>query len=82
MSLIGPRPALPREVESYDELARRRLAVKPGLTGLWQVSGRSNLSWDESVRIDSDYVDNWSPGREVAIALRTVKAVLSKDGAH
>jgi exopolysaccharide biosynthesis polyprenyl glycosylphosphotransferase len=82
MSLIGPRPALPREVESYDELARRRLAVKPGLTGLWQVSGRSNLSWDESVRIDSDYVDNWSPGREVAIALRTVKAVLGKDGAH
>ncbi len=82
MSLIGPRPALPHEVASYDESARRRLAVKPGLTGLWQVSGRSNLSWDESVRIDSDYVDNWSPGREVSIALRTVKAVLSKDGAH
>ncbi len=82
MSLIGPRPALPHEVASYDESARRRLAVKPGLTGLWQVSGRSNLTWDESVRIDSDYVDNWRPGREVAIALRTVKAVLSKDGAH
>ena len=82
MSLIGPRPALPHEVASYDESARRRLAVKPGLTGLWQVSGRSNLSWEESVRIDSDYVDNWSPRREVAIALRTVKAVLGKDGAH
>ena len=62
--------------------ARRRLAVKPGLTGLWQVSGRSNLSWDESVRLDSDYVDNWRPGRDVSIALRTVKAVLTKDGAH
>jgi len=82
MSLIGPRPALPHEVASYDQAARRRLAVKPGLTGLWQVSGRSNLSWDESVRIDSDYVDNWNPGRDLSIALRTVKAVLRKDGAH
>jgi exopolysaccharide biosynthesis polyprenyl glycosylphosphotransferase len=82
MSLIGPRPALPSEVASYDQIARRRLAVKPGLTGLWQVSGRSNLSWDETVRIDSDYVDNWRPGRDISIALRTVKAVLSKDGAH
>jgi exopolysaccharide biosynthesis polyprenyl glycosylphosphotransferase len=82
MSLIGPRPALPSEVASYDQIARRRLAVKPGLTGLWQVSGRSNLSWDETVRIDHDYVDNWRPGRDLSIALRTVKAVLSKDGAH
>lgn len=82
MSLIGPRPALPSEVASYDQIARRRLAVKPGLTGLWQVSGRSNLTWDESVRIDHDYVDNWRPGRDLSIALRTVKAVLSKDGAH
>jgi lipopolysaccharide/colanic/teichoic acid biosynthesis glycosyltransferase len=82
MSLIGPRPALPSEVASYDQIARRRLAVKPGLTGLWQVSGRSNLTWDESVRIDHDYVDNWRPARDLSIALRTVKAVLSKDGAH
>lgn len=82
MSLIGPRPALPHEVEKYDEWARRRLAVKPGLTGLWQVSGRSNLSWIDSVRLDSDYVDNWRPGRDLFIALRTVKAVLSKNGAH
>jgi exopolysaccharide biosynthesis polyprenyl glycosylphosphotransferase len=82
MSMIGPRPALPSEVASYDQIARRRLAVKPGLTGLWQVSGRSNLTWDESVRIDHDYVDNWRPGRDISIALRTVKAVLSKDGAH
>jgi exopolysaccharide biosynthesis polyprenyl glycosylphosphotransferase len=82
MSLIGPRPAEPFEVASYDDIAMRRLAVKPGLTGLWQVSGRSNLSWDETVRIDQDYVDNWRPRREVAIALRTVKAVLRKDGAY
>jgi exopolysaccharide biosynthesis polyprenyl glycosylphosphotransferase len=82
MSLIGPRPAEPFEVASYDDIAMRRLAVKPGLTGLWQVSGRSNLSWDETVRIDQYYVDNWCPRREVAIALRTVKAVLKKDGAY
>jgi exopolysaccharide biosynthesis polyprenyl glycosylphosphotransferase len=82
MSLIGPRPALPHEVETYDDWARRRLAVKPGLTGLWQVSGRSNLSWTDSVRIDSDYIDNWRPGRDISIALRTVKAVLTRDGAH
>jgi exopolysaccharide biosynthesis polyprenyl glycosylphosphotransferase len=82
MSLIGPRPALPIEVERYDEFASRRLAVKPGLTGLWQVSGRSSLSWMESVRIDSDYVDNWRPGRELLIALRTVKAVFTREGAH
>jgi exopolysaccharide biosynthesis polyprenyl glycosylphosphotransferase len=82
MSLIGPRPALPHEVETYDDWARRRLAVKPGLTGLWQVSGRSNLSWTDSVRIDSDYIDNWRPGRDIWIAFRTVKAVLTRDGAH
>jgi exopolysaccharide biosynthesis polyprenyl glycosylphosphotransferase len=82
MSLIGPRPALPHEVERYDDFANRRLAVKPGLTGLWQVSGRSSLSWMESVRIDSDYVDNWRPGRELVIALRTVKAVFTREGAH
>jgi lipopolysaccharide/colanic/teichoic acid biosynthesis glycosyltransferase len=82
MSLIGPRPALPAEVKTYDEHARRRLAVKPGLTGLWQVSGRSNLSWTDTVRIDSDYVDNWRFRRDLAIALRTVKVVLTRDGAH
>lgn len=81
MALIGPRPALPTEVETYDDMARRRLAIKPGLTGLWQVSGRSNLSWEESVRLDMDYVDNWSPRRDVAIALNTLSAVLKRDGA-
>ena len=66
MSLVGPRPALPGEVEKYDDDPRRRLVVKPGLTGLWQVSGRSDLSWDESVRLDLTYVDNWSLGLDVA----------------
>jgi exopolysaccharide biosynthesis polyprenyl glycosylphosphotransferase len=81
MSLIGPRPALPIEVEMYDYVARRRLAVKPGMTGLWQVSGRSSLSWDESIGYDLDYVDNWSPGTDASIAVRTFRAVVTKDGA-
>jgi exopolysaccharide biosynthesis polyprenyl glycosylphosphotransferase len=82
MALVGPRPALPAEVATYDGRARRRLGVKPGLTGLWQVSGRSMLSWDESVALDVDYVDNWSAGRDVAIALATVRAVTTRDGAY
>ena len=82
MSLVGPRPGTPDEVATYDELAFRRLAVKPGLTGLWQVSGRSNLTWDETIRIDQFYVDNWLPRRDVAIALRTVKALVTKEGAY
>ena len=82
MSLVGPRPALPREVQTYDDAARRRLAVKPGMTGLWQVSGRSNLSWDESVLIDRDYIDNWRPRRDLAIAMRTISAVITRRGAH
>jgi exopolysaccharide biosynthesis polyprenyl glycosylphosphotransferase len=81
MSLVGPRPALPSEVAQYDEVARRRLAVKPGLTGLWQVSGRSNLSWDESLRMDLAYVDNWRHGVDFGILARTVKAVVRRDGA-
>ena len=81
MSLIGPRPALPVEVELYDFVARRRLAVKPGMTGLWQVSGRSRLTWDESIGFDLEYVDNWSPITDAAIAVRTVRAVVTKDGA-
>jgi lipopolysaccharide/colanic/teichoic acid biosynthesis glycosyltransferase len=81
MSLIGPRPALPLEVAMYDHAARRRLAVKPGMTGLWQVSGRSRLTWEESIGFDLDYVDNWSPSTDAAIAVRTFRAVVSKDGA-
>ena len=60
MSLVGPRPPLPREVASYERAAQRRLLVRPGITGLWQVSGRSDLSWEQSVRLDLRYVENWS----------------------
>jgi exopolysaccharide biosynthesis polyprenyl glycosylphosphotransferase len=81
MSLIGPRPALPTEVAAYDFAARRRLAVKPGMTGLWQVSGRSRLTWDESIGFDLDYVDNWSVFTDASIAVRTLRAVVRKDGA-
>ena len=81
MSLVGPRPALPVEVATYDFVARRRLAVKPGMTGLWQVSGRSLLNWDESIGYDLDYVDNWSPLADASIAVRTVRAVIRKNGA-
>jgi exopolysaccharide biosynthesis polyprenyl glycosylphosphotransferase len=82
MSLVGPRPALPDEVERYDLDPRRRLAVKPGLTGLWQVSGRSDLSWDETVRLDLKYVDNWSLRLDLCILVRTVRAVLDHRGAY
>ncbi len=82
MSLVGPRPALPDEVEKYDIDPRRRLAVKPGLTGLWQVSGRSDLSWPETVRLDVQYVDNWSLGLDVSILCRTLGAVLDHKGAY
>lgn len=82
MSLIGPRPALPSEIETYDPWTRRRLSVKPGMTGLWQVSGRSNLPWDEAVRLDLDYVDNWTHGSDFSIVARTVRAVVRREGAH
>jgi exopolysaccharide biosynthesis polyprenyl glycosylphosphotransferase len=82
MSLVGPRPALPAEVAAYDHDPLRRLVVRPGLTGLWQVSGRSDLSWHESVRLDLDYVDNWSLPRDLAIVGRTLQAVLAHRGAY
>ena len=82
MSLVGPRPALPSEVVQYDEDPRRRLAVKPGLTGLWQVSGRSDLSWSDTVRLDLLYVDNWSFSLDLVILCRTVTAVLGHRGAY
>ncbi len=82
MSLVGPRPPLPSEVEMYAEDARRRLLVKPGLTGLWQVSGRSDLSWDESVRLDLYYVENWSFVLDLTIIARTVGAVVAGRGAY
>src|SRR3712207_8406803 len=68
MSLVGPRPPLPDEVARYDTSVSRRLLVKPGLTGLWQISGRSDLSWEESVRLDLRYVENWSLALEIGRA--------------
>ncbi|GAA2737179.1 sugar transferase [Pedococcus aerophilus] len=82
MSLVGPRPPLPSEVAGYEADATRRLRVKPGLTGLWQVSGRSDLSWDESLRLDLWYVDNWSLLLDLQIIVRTAKAVLRGTGAY
>jgi exopolysaccharide biosynthesis polyprenyl glycosylphosphotransferase len=82
MSLVGPRPALPAETSQYSEWVWRRLHVKPGLTGLWQVSGRSALSWEESVRIDLQYVNNWNLRLDFSILARTVRAVLARNGAH
>lgn len=82
MSLVGPRPALPGEVEKYAFDPRRRLAVKPGLTGLWQVSGRSDLDWEEAIRLDVRYVDNWSLRLDAWILARTVRAVLEHRGAY
>ncbi|MBW8765346.1 MAG: sugar transferase [Geodermatophilales bacterium] len=82
MSLVGPRPPLPREVERYDTSIRRRLLVKPGLTGLWQISGRSDLSWEESVRLDLRYVENWSLTLDLLILWKTASAVLRSRGAY
>jgi exopolysaccharide biosynthesis polyprenyl glycosylphosphotransferase len=82
MSLVGPRPPLPDEVARYDGRVRRRLLVKPGMTGLWQVSGRSDLAWEDSVRLDLHYVENWSLGLDVAIICKTVIAVLRPRGAY
>ncbi len=81
MSLVGPRPPLPSEVVGYARDARRRLLVKPGMTGLWQVSGRSNLSWEETVRLDIRYVENWTLALDAQILVRTVRAVLKGGGA-
>jgi exopolysaccharide biosynthesis polyprenyl glycosylphosphotransferase len=82
MSLIGPRPALPEEVAQYNAKERRRLAVRPGITGLWQVSGRSDLDWDTSVDLDLRYTDNWRLSDDVVIGFRTVDAVLRSKGAY
>lgn len=82
MSLVGPRPPLPSEVERYGADVHRRLKVRPGMTGLWQVSGRSELSWAESVRLDLYYVDNWSMMSDLVIIAKTVRAVLRSSGAY
>lgn len=82
MSLVGPRPPLPREVEGYEDAMRRRLLVKPGLTGLWQINGRSDLDWDESMRLDLRYVENWSFAFDFMILWKTAAAVLRGRGAY
>ncbi|HVN11258.1 MAG TPA: sugar transferase [Kineosporiaceae bacterium] len=82
MSLVGPRPPLPSEVAGYDGIAYRRLRLRPGLTGLWQVSGRSDLSWEDSLRLDLRYVDNWSMALDLQILLRTFRAVFAGVGAY
>ena len=82
MSLVGPRPPLASEVAQYERYTKRRLLVKPGITGLWQVSGRSDLSWDETVRLDLRYVEDWSLGLDILVLFRTVATVLRGSGAY
>jgi lipopolysaccharide/colanic/teichoic acid biosynthesis glycosyltransferase len=82
MSLVGPRPPLLREVKTYERHVYRKFMVKPGITGLWQVNGRSNLSWEDSVRLDLYYVENWSMMGDIQILFRTFKTVVGSDGAY
>jgi exopolysaccharide biosynthesis polyprenyl glycosylphosphotransferase len=82
MSIVGPRPPLPNEAATYNEREARRLLVKPGLTGLWQVEGRSDLPWSDGVYLDLLYVDHWSPLLDLVIIARTVRAVVKPDGAY
>ena len=82
MSLVGPRPQLPGEVEGYEGDVSRRLLIKPGITGLWQINGRSNLGWDESVRWDLYYVENWSLTGDIMILWRTLRVILHPVGAY
>jgi exopolysaccharide biosynthesis polyprenyl glycosylphosphotransferase len=82
MSLVGPRPPLDSEVAIYEHHVHRRFLVKPGITGLWQVSGRSNLSWEDTVRLDLYYVENWSITGDILILWRTLRAVLAREGAY
>lgn len=82
MALVGPRPPLDREVKQYADTVHRRFLVKPGITGLWQVSGRSDLTWDETVRLDLFYVENWTLTGDLTILLKTVRAVLKSEGAY
>ncbi len=82
MSIVGPRPPLQSEVASYEDRVHRRLYIKPGLTGMWQVNGRSNLDWDESVRLDLYYVENWSLAGDIVIMWRTLKVLRNASGAY
>jgi exopolysaccharide biosynthesis polyprenyl glycosylphosphotransferase len=82
MSLVGPRPPLPLEVAAYEKFTHRRLLIKPGITGLWQINGRSTLPWEESIRLDLYYVENWSLTGDLVIMWRTFRAVHSPVGAY
>ena len=82
ISLVGPRPALPCEIEHYDNSARRRLLVPQGVTCLWQINGRSDVSFEQWMELDNRYIDQWTPLVDLAIIAKTVPAVLRKDGAH
>ena len=80
MSLIGPRPAMPYELELYQEWHRHRLDAPPGITGLWQVSGRNRLSFEEMVQLDIEYIEDWSLAGDMGILLRTLPAMLQGSG--
>jgi lipopolysaccharide/colanic/teichoic acid biosynthesis glycosyltransferase len=82
MSLVGPRPPIPSEVEHYDAFAYRRLTVPQGVTCLWQINGRSDVSFEHWMELDNRYVDGWTPWGDLAIVAKTIPAVLRKDGAH
>ena len=82
MSLVGPRPPLPHEVDQYDDAMHRRLHVRPGMTGLWQISGRSDLAWYEAIRLDLYYVDNWSMLQDLMILARTFGRCLRQPGRY
>ena len=82
MSLVGPRPPLPSEVEHYDDVALRRLSVPQGVTCLWQINGRSDVSFEHWMELDNHYVDTWTPLSDLLIIVKTIPAVLRKDGAH
>ena len=82
MSLVGPRPQRPAEVALYDQTAKRRLGVLPGMTGMWQVNGRSRLGWDESIALDLSYTHNWSLTQDLSILAKTASAVVRGDGAQ
>jgi exopolysaccharide biosynthesis polyprenyl glycosylphosphotransferase len=82
MSVVGPRPPIPAEVAQYQRWQRRRLSVKPGITCTWQISGRNDIDFDRWMELDLEYIDNWSLGRDVAILLKTIPAVLSARGVH
>lgn len=82
MSIVGPRPQVVWEAEAYDEIALKRLNILPGVTGLWQVSGRASLSYEDMINLDIYYLENWSPGLDIRIILKTIPTILSRAGAY